>query len=133
MLPDDERLYSVMGLGEPMEGFIHRYIDSFVKWEIVHHFHEHPDQRLKPEELARDLNRPPEQVRRELLELTESGLVTKRKSGKNTTFAYSLAISDPRQKELHDRVNQFHALCQTRDGRLRVIYLILKNGKPLTE
>lgn len=133
MFLEDERLNSLMGLGEAMESFLQRYVNSFVKWEIVQYFHDHPGTPLKAEELARTLNRPAEQIRRELRELSADGLLARHASGKTTTYAYRLSDEKPKERELRELVNHFHTLCRSREGRLKVIYKILKSGKPLGE
>jgi hypothetical protein len=133
MLPEDERLNSMMGLGEPMEQFIHRYVNSFVKWEIVQYYHDHPDAPFKVDELSHNLNRPADQLRRELEELSTAGLLVKLKTGKQAAYVYSLVSGEAKDQELHETLEQFQALCRTREGRLRVIYKILKDGKEIGE
>jgi len=90
MFLEDERLNSLMGLDEPMGEFIQKYVNSFVKWEIVQYFHSHPDTPYKTEELAKILNRPVEQVRRELQELSQDDLLVKQKAGKQALYCYAL-------------------------------------------
>jgi hypothetical protein len=133
MYLEDERLNALMGLGEPMEQFIRTFVNSFVKWEIVLHCSDHPESAFKVEDLAKKLNRPVEQVRRETMELSGDGFLTRSKAGRSGVWQYRLALSRTRAPERWDLLQKFAALCRVREGRLRVIYKILKHGKPLTE
>lgn len=132
MYLEDERLNALMGLGEPMEQFIRTYVNSFVKWEIVIQYCDHPDASWTVEELAQRINRPLEQVRREVVELNGDGFLAKQRSGKEGPTHYRLAMNRTREPERWDLLQKFAALCRVREGRLRIIYKILKHGKSLT-
>jgi len=116
-----------MKLDNAFEKFIERYVDSFVKWEIVQFFHDHPHTLYPQDVLADSLNRPLKSLKRELKELSERGLIREEKNGKAASYIYDL----PDQDTLSKYVDQFASFCQDRDGRLRVIYKILKDGKAL--
>ncbi len=133
MYLEDERLNALMGLGEPMEQFIRTFVNSFVKWEIVLHCCDHPESSFKVEDLAKRINRPVEHVRREVMELAGDGFLARLKTGKSGQPQYRLAVTRTRDAERWDLLQKFAALCRVREGRLRVIYKILKHGKSLTE
>ena len=132
MFLDDEGLHNLMGLDEAMEKFMHRFVNSFIKWELVNYFHDHPHTPCKTADLAKTLNRPLDPVKRELKDLQAEGLIRELKTGKKIEYTYDLAADNPQHRQLSDLLNQFIHLCRTREGRLRVIYKILKNGKPIT-
>ena len=69
MFLDDDSLSGLMGLDESMEKFIYQFVNSFIKWEIIQYFQEHPQLPFKISDLAKSLNRSPEQVKHELQEL----------------------------------------------------------------
>jgi IS30 family transposase len=131
MFLEEEGLNSLMGLDEPMEEFMARYVNSFIKWELVNYFHEHPQTSFKVADLAKALNRPAETIKRELQELSDEGLLLETKNAKKMEYLYQPALEKSRERELSELLSQFVHLCRTREGRLRVIYKILKNGKPI--
>jgi predicted transcriptional regulator len=132
MFLDDDGLHSLMGLDEPMEQFMYRFVNSFIKWELVNYFHEHPHTPYKISELSKALNRPADQIKNELQELSAEGMLREIKNGKKFEYNYDLSPDNAKERRLHDLVNQFVHLCRTREGRLRVIYKILKNGKSIS-
>jgi hypothetical protein len=123
----DKNIGDLMKLDHAFENFIEKYVDSFVKWEIVQFFHDHPRSPFRQEYLAETLNRPLKTVKRELKELAERGLIREEKAGKTAAFIYDLPPKDALGKHL----DQFTAFCQDREGRLRIIYKILKDGKAI--
>ncbi len=131
MFLEDEGLNNMMGLDEPMEQFMYRFVNSFIKWELINYFHEHPKTAFKILDLSKALNRSSESIKREVQELAEEGLLHASKNGKKIEYSYLLSTEHPKERALHEVVNQFIHLCRTREGRLRVIYKILKNGKPV--
>ncbi|NTV53008.1 MAG: hypothetical protein HGA76_08365 [Candidatus Firestonebacteria bacterium] len=131
MFLEDDGLNSLMGLDEPMEEFMARYVNSFIKWELVNYFHEHPQTVFKVLDLAKALNRPAETLKRELQELAEEGFLQETKSAKKLEYLYQTSAEKSQVGELSELVSRFVHLCRTREGRLRVIYKILKNGKPI--
>ncbi len=130
---EEERLNALMGLGEPMEEFIRTYVNSFVKWEIVLQYSDHPDSSWTVEDLAKRINRPLEQVRRETIELSGDGFLAKQRSSKDGPTHYRLAVNRAREPERWDLLQKFTAMCRVREGRLRVIYKVLKHDRSLTE
>jgi len=131
MFLEDDGLNSLMGLDEPMEQFMARYVNSFIKWELVNYFHEHPQTIFRVADLAKALNRPAESIKRELQELSDEGLLQETKNAKKMEYLYQPTAGQSRERELSELLSQFVHLCRTREGRLRVIYKILKNGKPI--
>jgi hypothetical protein len=131
MFLEDDGLNSLMGLNEPMEEFMARYVNSFIKWELVNYFHEHPQTSFKVADLAKALNRPTEPLKHELQELSDEGLLREIRNAKKLEYFYQPALEKPKERELSELLSQFVHLCRTREGRLRVIYKILKNGKPI--
>ncbi len=127
---EDEGLSSLMGMDEPIEEFIHTYVDSFIKWEIIQYGHEHAGAWFKSSDVADFLNRPHELVKKEVQELAATQLLQSKKIGKQQQFSYQPA-ADAQGRKTKLLTDQFIQACKTREGRLRVIYKILKNGKPI--
>jgi hypothetical protein len=125
---DDTLTNTGMEFDEPMDRFITHYVNSFVKWDIVNYCHEHSGEPFKIQDLARALNRPLDQIKKDVTELVEASFLNKKTSGKLVVYQCQLEPSN----STADLINRFSALCRTREGRLRVIYKILKDGKPIS-
>ncbi len=123
----------LMKFDEEIEGFLQKHINSFVKWEIIRFFHANPQTNLTLNELSKIFNRPLKQLKPDIRELSEGGLIKQQKQGGTTFFSFNLSDADPQEKKMKKIIDDFIALCQTRQGRLRVIYKMLKDGIPLTD
>ncbi len=126
----EDNISNLMKMERSMEAFIEEYVNSFLKWEAIQYFHDHPRTAFKLEELARTLNRPGKTLKKELQELSRAGLLKEEKSGKTIVLTYAPGPT-PAEVELRNTVERFIHLCQDREGRLRVIYKLLKNGNPI--
>lgn len=126
----DDNISNLMKMERPVEAFIEEYANSFIKWEAIQFFHDHPKTAFKLEELAQTLNRPGKPLKKELQELSQAGLLKEEKSGKTIILTYAPGPT-PAEEELRNTMERFIRLCQDREGRLRVIYKLLKNGKPI--
>ncbi|MEW6515771.1 MAG: hypothetical protein AB1439_02535 [candidate division FCPU426 bacterium] len=124
----EDPITSVMRMDGDLELFIEQHANSFVKWEAINYFHSHPGERIPFDDVVRILNRPSKPLKRELQELSGAGLLHEEKAGRKTLFAYE---PETVSAELRHTMERFIALCQDREGRLRVIYKLLKDGKPI--
>lgn len=131
MFTDEDGLSNLMGMDEAMEQFIHKYVNSFVSWEIIQYCHENLGKSFQVADLAKSLNRPAEQIKSEVEELRKNDFLKIKKEGKKISYICDFSAARPAEKELLDLMNRFVTLCRSREGRLRVIYKILKDGKPL--
>jgi len=126
----DENIADLMKMDNAVEKFVEQYADSFIKWEVVQFYYEHPKTWFKIEELAKSLNRSLKPLKKELQELRERGFLHEERSGK--AFSYRFDPDEtPAGQELKDTLDRFIKICQEREGRLRVIYKLLKDGKPI--
>jgi hypothetical protein len=128
-MTDEENISSGMDFDPLMDQFISQYVNSFIKWDIVNYCHDHSGEPFKMQDIARSLNRPADQIKKDIAELAEDSFLSKKTSGKLTVYQCQLQSSNTTQ----DLINRFAALCRTREGRLRVIYKILKDGKPISQ
>ena len=126
-------LDDLMKFDEEIEGFLHRHVNSFVKWEIIRFFHANPRAGFTLGELSKIFSRTLKQLKMDIRELSEGGLIKQQKQEGTTVFRCDLSDSDPKEKKMKTLMDNFITLCQTRPGRLRVIYKMLKNGIPLTD
>lgn len=118
-----------MKLDDDFELFIKDFVNTFVKWELVQFFHDHQEASFSLDDLSQKLNRSPKTLKSEMDELVDKGFLQTRK-GKDVTYRL-LDSKSIRYTELTGLLERFVEFCKSREGRLRVIYKILKDGKPL--
>ena len=114
-----------------IEAFIETYVNSFVKWEVVQFYYDHPNKWFELDALAATLNRPVKILKKEMQELHDLGFLQQEKKGKTLSYRFLLAHT-PEGKILEQILERFITICQDREGRLRVVYKLLKNGKPIS-
>jgi predicted transcriptional regulator len=126
----EEHISDFMKLDDEFELFIHKYVNSFVKWELVQFFYNHQNQSFGLNELAQKLNRSSKTLNAELSELATNGLLVLRDK-ENQSYQLISKENDSHEVTIA-LLNRFIQFCKTREGRLRVIYKILKDGKQLS-
>jgi hypothetical protein len=132
MFLDDDNLNNIMGLEESVDNFIQEIANSFIKLEIVQYCFANPDKIIKLQELSKNLNRGLDQIQPELTELAEKGFLQKSLRGKEPSYIYYFTKVPSSAQENNVIMKKFFEMYQTREGRLRVIYKILKYGKPIS-
>ncbi len=126
-------LNDLMKFDEEIGEFLQQHVSSFIKWEIIRFFHANPQTGFTLNELTKIFSYTLKNLKPNMQELSEGGLIKQQKQGGTTTFSYDLSDADPKEKKLKKLIDDFIILCQTRQGRLRVIYRMLKDGIPLTD
>ncbi len=127
----DQHMTDFMKLDDAFEYFIKNYVDSFVKWEIIQFFHSHQLQIFSVAELARQINRPAKTLKSELHDLSTKGFLAETQEDQEIIYSFEPGEKQAGDQELGVLLDQFIEFCKTREGRLRVIYKILKDGKPI--
>jgi hypothetical protein len=126
----DENISDLMRLDHEIDEFIEKHANTFVKWEVVQFFHDHSQEWIRAEELAKTLNRPLRVIKKEIRELYANGLLEEQKS--DQVHRYRFRPPDTEEgRALRATLARLIALCHEREGRLRVVYKLLKNGKAL--
>ncbi len=69
--------------------FLETYVDSFVKWDVLHYFHYHPHSLNTAESVAQAVNRQVEAVTLALHELAEAGVLLETRLGEVLVYALS--------------------------------------------
>jgi hypothetical protein len=100
--------------------FLRTKVNSFVKWDLVHFFHENPDVASTPEHIARRAGRDAETMRAELAELAGQGVLLQSQLGGKTVFLLS---DDP---GIRDLVRRFVEASGDRQFRFKAIYHIVR-------
>jgi hypothetical protein len=103
--------------------FLRTTIDSFVKWDLIRFFHENPYTTDTAENIARYAGRTDEAIRKDLAELTKSGVLEESRLGDMTVYSLT---GDPEMRELLD---EFVEASDDRQFRVKAIYHIIR-GNP---
>jgi DNA-binding MarR family transcriptional regulator len=113
------RLYNDMD--PELLDFVKRYVDSFIKWDLLHFFHKNPHTIDTVENIARYAGRDPETVAQELADLARRGLLEETHMGDLTIYALS---SSP---EVRDKLERFVEAGEDQQFRVRAIYHVIKD------
>lgn len=125
----EQHISDFMKLDDDFELFIKDYVNTFVKWELVQFFHSNQNQTYTLNSLSRRLNRSSKTLKTEILELVNKGLLIE---SENDDKTFRLVNQETENyKAVLALMDRFVEFCKSREGRLRVIYKILKDGKPM--
>ncbi len=113
------RLYNDMD--PELLDFVKRYVDSFIKWDLLHFFHKNPHTIDTVENIARYAGRDPEVVAQELADLARRGLLEETHMGDLTIYALSPAAG------LRDKLERFVEAGEDQQFRVRAIYHVIKD------
>lgn len=69
--------------------FLEAYVDSFIKWDILHYLYYHPHAVSTAEVVAKAMNREVDQVALALHELAEAGVLVENRLGDVLVYAFS--------------------------------------------
>ncbi len=102
--------------------FLNKYVDSFIKWDLLRFFFNNPHTIDTVDNIARYAGRNPESVEEELAELAMRGLLEETRMGSLVVYALS---ADP---ETRDLLARFIQASEDRQFRIRAIYYVIKGG-----
>ena len=98
--------------------FLHRRVNSFVKWDLVRFFHDNPHTADTAEHIAQSIGREVRNIESELSGLADAGILdVRRVSGLSI---YRLSTEEDTRK----LVKQFVAACYNRRFREEAIHVI---------
>lgn len=100
--------------------FLRMKVNSFVKWDLVHFFHNNPHTTDTAENIARYAGRSVETIRSGLAELAQDGVLEESQLGGMTV--YSLASDS----DIRDMLEQFVKASDDRQFRVKAIYHIIR-------
>lgn len=100
--------------------FLHTYVDSFVKWDLLHFFHENPHTIDTVENIARYAGRDPEIVERALNDLTQRQLLEETPMGGMVVYSLTTA---PEKREKLDR---FIQASHDRQFRVKAVFHMVR-------
>jgi len=103
--------------------FLQTKVTSFVKWDLVRFFHDNPHTTDTAENIARYAGRDVEQIRTELAELADSGILEENLLG--NMVVYSLAM-DP---DIRTQLDLFAQASGDRQFRIKAIYYIIRGTR----
>ena len=103
--------------------FLRTKVNSFVKWDLVHFFHDNPHTTDTAENIARYASRGVEAIRAELAELARDGVLEENQVGDTTV--YSLAPD----RHIRKLLTQFVRASADRQFRVKAIYHIIQDTR----
>lgn len=105
-----------------LERFIEKYVNSFIKWDLLVFFHENPGTTDTSTSLANHLGRRPEDVRKALDELVEGEVLTVQADDPNIIYQYQ---PSPKVQPL---IENFIKSLDSREKRLQILTKLLRLG-----
>ncbi len=112
--------------GQEAFAFLETYVDSFVKWDLLHFFYYHPHAVHTVEAVALAVNRDAGVVARELHELAEAGVVLETQLGE--VWVYTLTTDS----EINAGLRAFIEAATQDEFRYRAIFHLVR-GRPWRE
>ena len=103
--------------------FLRTKVNSFVKWDLVHFFHDNPHTTDTAENIARYVGRDAPTVESELIELARSGVLEVQQVGNLRVFTLA---SDQEMRALLD---WFILACDDRRFRVKAMYQLIRGVK----
>ncbi len=112
-----------VAVAEPaLLAFLKTQVNTFIKWDLVHFFHQNPHTTDTADNLARYVGRNAGEIAPELDELATSGILAAQTIG--GLLVYTLT-DDPGSRDL---IARFVAACGDRQFRVRAIYHIIRSA-----
>ncbi len=99
---------------------VQTHLDTFVKWDIMRHFHKLPHATTTVAQLARELGRDARVLEPELAQLARVGLLNVEELAHMRLFTYTDSL------ETRALVADFFAACQNRRFRVQAIYHVIR-------
>ncbi len=100
--------------------FLEAYVDSFVKWDVLHYFYYHPNLISTAETVAQAIARALDDVTRALTELAEQGVLQASFLGEGEVYALS---QDP---QIMAGLRAFIEAATRDDFRYRAIFHLVR-------
>lgn len=101
--------------------FIRKYVDSFIKWDLLLFFHKNPHTIDTIENIARYAGRDPESVRLEILDLAERGILKETEMGDMKIYALNPS------PEIQSQLQRFVEASEDQQFRIRATYHVIRD------
>jgi hypothetical protein len=111
---------TAQGLEPRLLHLLQTHLDTFIKWDIVRHFHEQPHLTHTAAQLARVLGRDERVIVPELLQLTRTGLLNAEEMADTRVFTYTDNL------DTRALVADFFSACQDRRFRVQAICHVIR-------
>ncbi len=100
--------------------FIRKRVNSFIKWDLVRFFYDNPHTADTAANIARYTGREAGATEKELLSLTEAGILQTSRVSNMTVF--TLATDE----EVRALIRRFILACEDRQFRIKAIYHVIQ-------
>ena len=102
--------------------FLREKIDTFVKWDLIHFFHDNPHTTDTADNIARYAGRTDEVIRTDLAELAAGGVLVETRLGDMTVYSLT------RDPEIRELLHEFVKASRDRQFRVKAIYHIIRGN-----
>lgn len=99
--------------------FLKTNVDTFIKWDLIHFFHNNPHTLDTAENIARYAGRDVERIAKNLEELAGQGILNRQRLHDMSVYSPS---NDPETQAI---VDTFVKHCQDRQFRIKAIYYVI--------
>jgi len=101
--------------------FIKKYVDSFIKWDLLLFFHKNPHTIDTVDNIARYAGRDPEIVGEELSELAARGILRETKMGDLVIYALNTST------KIQEQLMRFVEASEDQQFRVRATYHVIRD------
>jgi hypothetical protein len=101
--------------------FLQNNINSFIKWDLIHFFHNNPHTMDTAQNIARYTGRDIEKVAKELEEMAEQKILNRQQLQEMRVYSLS---NKPSTREI---IEKFINSCQDRQFRVKAIYHLIRS------
>ncbi|MAU08986.1 MAG: hypothetical protein CL607_04130 [Anaerolineaceae bacterium] len=112
--------YANAELGNGWDEFLVNEVNTFAKWDLIRFFHENPYTTDTADHIASVIGRDEKQVKRELEDLSRTGILTKKKVSKADVYSYST------DSDIRSRIEAFISACYDREFRIHAINQVIQ-------
>lgn len=119
---DEDRFSCLMSDIDPeLVEFLRTKVNSFVKWDLIHFFHDHPHVTETAENVARYVRWDTDAIRVELSDLVDQKVLVRRQEDEWT--AYSLT----EKAAVSDLVHRFVEASSDPQFRVKAVYQVIRS------
>lgn len=104
----------------PLLDFLRTTVNTFIKWDLAHFFHDNPNALGSAGDIARYMGRNAEMIQDELVEMAQAGLLHQDRLGGETIYSLSLS------RERRVLLERFAEACHDQQFRVKAIYHLVR-------
>jgi len=119
---DEDRFSCLMSDMDPdLVEFLRTRVTSFVKWDLIHFFHDHPHVTETPEDVARYARWDTDAIRVELSELVDQKVLVRRQEDEWTVYSLT------EEAAVRDLIHRFVEASGDPQFRVKAVYQVIRS------